>query len=91
MPDRDILLAKMATIQRCLKRIRETTGLDPESLDNIDREDIFVLNLQPLRSGPLYHTGRHKTNRSPNRELLLIKECDVDRSPSLYRQDSAAS
>ena len=46
MPDRDIVLAKISAIQRCLKRIRETTGGDPASLEEIDRQDIFVLNLQ---------------------------------------------
>jgi len=46
MPDRDVVLAKVAAIQRCLKRIKETTKLDPNRLDNIDEQDIFVLNLQ---------------------------------------------
>jgi uncharacterized protein YutE (UPF0331/DUF86 family) len=46
MPDKDVVFAKVATIQRCLKRIKETTGLDPVSLDNIDKQDIFILNLQ---------------------------------------------
>lgn len=46
MPDKDIILAKTGNIQRCLKRIKESTGLDPASLDNIDKQDIFVLNLQ---------------------------------------------
>jgi uncharacterized protein YutE (UPF0331/DUF86 family) len=46
MPDRDIVLAKVATVQRCLKRIRETTGFEPQTLDDIDKQDIFVLNLQ---------------------------------------------
>lgn len=46
MPDRDVVLAKVATIQRCLKRIKETTDLDPDSLDDIDKQDIFILNLQ---------------------------------------------
>lgn len=46
MPDKDIVIAKIAIIQRCLKRIQETTHLDPESLDDIDKQDIFVLNLQ---------------------------------------------
>jgi uncharacterized protein YutE (UPF0331/DUF86 family) len=46
MPDKDIVLAKVATIQKCLKRIKETSGLDPVSLDNLDKQDIFVLNLQ---------------------------------------------
>ena len=46
MPDKDIVMAKVATIQRCLKRIKESTNLDPESLEDIDKQDIFVLNLQ---------------------------------------------
>ena len=46
MPDKDIVLAKVATIQRCLDRIRDVTGLDPKSLKDIDKQDIFVLNLQ---------------------------------------------
>lgn len=46
MPDRDVILAKVSTMQRCLKRIKEVTNLDPESLNNIDTQDIFILNLQ---------------------------------------------
>jgi len=46
MPDRDVVLAKVASIQRCLKRIKETTRLDAASLDDIDKQDIFILNLQ---------------------------------------------
>jgi uncharacterized protein YutE (UPF0331/DUF86 family) len=46
MPDRDVVLAKVATIRKCLDRIREVTDLDPEKLEDINRQDIFVLNLQ---------------------------------------------
>ncbi|MBM4147378.1 MAG: DUF86 domain-containing protein [Nitrospira sp.] len=46
MPDQDVVFAKVAAVQRCLKRIRETTMLKPESLDDIDKQDIFILNLQ---------------------------------------------
>jgi uncharacterized protein YutE (UPF0331/DUF86 family) len=46
MPDKDVVLAKVAVIQRCLKRIRETTQMDSGSLDDMDKQDIFVLNLQ---------------------------------------------
>ncbi len=46
MPDRDIVLAKTAAIQRSLKRIKEVTALDPDSLDEWNSQDIFVLNLQ---------------------------------------------
>lgn len=46
MPEMDVILAKVSNIQRCLKRIKETTNLNPDSLDDIDKQDIFVLNLQ---------------------------------------------
>lgn len=46
MPDMDVILAKVGNIQRCLRRIREATDLKPDSLDDIDKQDIFVLNLQ---------------------------------------------
>jgi uncharacterized protein YutE (UPF0331/DUF86 family) len=44
MVDRDLVLAKVATLERCLARIdtvRERPGLNP-----LDRQDILVLNLQ---------------------------------------------
>jgi uncharacterized protein YutE (UPF0331/DUF86 family) len=42
----DAALAKLASIERCLERIRTVTGGRPESLDRIDVEEIVVLNLQ---------------------------------------------
>jgi uncharacterized protein YutE (UPF0331/DUF86 family) len=46
MPDNDVVLAKAASIQKCLRRIKEVTGLNPDSLSEINIQDIFVLNLQ---------------------------------------------
>ncbi|NOY65453.1 MAG: DUF86 domain-containing protein [Nitrospirae bacterium] len=46
MPEPDVILAKVGNIQRCLRRIHETTDDKPETLDDIDKQDIFVLNLQ---------------------------------------------
>ena len=46
MVDKDIILAKTAIIQRCLSRIKDVTGLNPEKLEEHDIQDIFVLNLQ---------------------------------------------
>jgi uncharacterized protein YutE (UPF0331/DUF86 family) len=46
MVDRDIVLAKIASIRRHLERIQEATHGKPESLDTLDVQDIFVLNLQ---------------------------------------------
>ncbi len=43
----DVVLSKISNIKNCLKRIKDTTKLVPESLDdNFDTQDIFVLNLQ---------------------------------------------
>lgn len=46
MVDQDILYEKVAIIQRCLKRIADTTKLRPEKLDDLMVQDVFVLNLQ---------------------------------------------
>lgn len=46
MLEPDVILAKVGNIQRCLRRINEITGNDPDALDEIDKQDIFVLNLQ---------------------------------------------
>ncbi len=46
MVEPDVVLAKISVIQRCLKRIAEVTRGDPESLNEIDVQDICVLNLQ---------------------------------------------
>lgn len=46
MVDQDVVLEKVASIQRCLRRIQEKTNLDPSSLDDVDVQDIVVLNLQ---------------------------------------------
>jgi len=46
MPDRDVVLAKAAAIQKCLRRIKDVTGLDSDRLDEIDAQEIFILNLQ---------------------------------------------
>ncbi|MDR9410335.1 MAG: DUF86 domain-containing protein [Balneolaceae bacterium] len=46
MVDKDVLIAKVNSIQRCLKRIQEVTDLDPNTLENLDTREIFILNLQ---------------------------------------------
>ena len=42
----DIALAKLATIQRCVRRIGDVTGGQPARVQDIDVQDIVVLNLQ---------------------------------------------
>lgn len=42
----DVALSKLASIERCLERIRSVTRGDPDSVDDLDVEEIVVLNLQ---------------------------------------------
>lgn len=46
MVDRDVIYQKISQIQNCLKRIQDKTQGRPASLDDIDVQDVFVLNLQ---------------------------------------------
>jgi len=46
MVNQDVVLEKIKQIQNCLKRIQEKTKGDPQSLESLDIQDIFVLNLQ---------------------------------------------
>jgi uncharacterized protein YutE (UPF0331/DUF86 family) len=39
-------LQKTAIIQRCVSRIKEVTGLNPERLDSFDTQDVLAINLQ---------------------------------------------
>lgn len=43
--ERDIVLAKVATIQRCLVRIRQVTALDPVRLDDQIRRMRYATTL----------------------------------------------
>jgi uncharacterized protein YutE (UPF0331/DUF86 family) len=46
MVDRDVVTAKVATIDRCIQRISETRGERRAALLPVEVEDIVVLNLQ---------------------------------------------
>ena len=46
MVDIDVILGKVDNIKRCMKRIKDVTNFNPDSLLNIDKQDIFILNLQ---------------------------------------------
>ncbi|MBI2467953.1 MAG: DUF86 domain-containing protein [Candidatus Rokubacteria bacterium] len=46
MVDRDVVTARVATIDRCLRRIEETRGERRAALLPIEVEDIVLLNLQ---------------------------------------------
>lgn len=42
MLDADVVLAKVASIRRWIARVRDVTRLDPDLLDEINTQDIFV-------------------------------------------------
>ena len=44
MPDRDVVLAKVAMIQRCLKRIKETTDLAPK-VNKVPKSNVLRLRI----------------------------------------------
>jgi len=46
MVNRDIIFAKISSIQKCLKRIKNVTNLNTKSLDHLDTQEIVILNLQ---------------------------------------------
>lgn len=46
MVDQDVIFEKIKQLQNCLRRIQDVTHGKVESLNNIDVQDIFVLNLQ---------------------------------------------
>ncbi len=51
MVDRDVVIAKISSVQRCLKRIKDVSGLNPDSLDNLDTQEIVILNIQRAVQG----------------------------------------
>ncbi len=47
MVNRDLLLAKINSIQNCLQRVQEKIAIDPQRiLTDMDVQDIVVLNIQ---------------------------------------------
>jgi uncharacterized protein YutE (UPF0331/DUF86 family) len=46
MKNRDAILGKISNIRNCLVSIKNVTGLDPGSLTDQIKQDVFVLNLE---------------------------------------------
>lgn len=53
MVDQDVVFAKVSSIQKCLKRIRDVSHLDPETLEDLDVQEIVILNLQRAIQGTI--------------------------------------
>lgn len=59
----DVLLAKLASIARCVARIREVTHGDPKSVRNLDVQEIVILNLQRAIQATLDLAAHHLSSR----------------------------
>jgi uncharacterized protein YutE (UPF0331/DUF86 family) len=46
MKNKDAILGKISNIRNCLVSIKKVTNLDPSSLDDMFKQDVFVLNLE---------------------------------------------
>ena len=46
MVNNDVVLNKIATIERCVKRVNEVYGGNPENLQDITKRDSIILNIQ---------------------------------------------
>ena len=46
MLEKDVILSKISIIKNCIKTIEKVTELNPEKLDELVVQDVFVLNLQ---------------------------------------------
>ena len=46
MVDQDVVAEKVASLLRCIQRIRDVTRGDPNSVLDLDIQDVVVLNLQ---------------------------------------------
>ena len=42
----EVILNKISTIERCLKRIQDVYGNDPENLEDYTKQDSIILNIQ---------------------------------------------
>jgi uncharacterized protein YutE (UPF0331/DUF86 family) len=43
---KDVVLAKISIVRNCLASIQKVTDLNPDSLDDSFKQDVFVLNLE---------------------------------------------
>lgn len=46
MVTNDVVLNKIATIERCVKRVNEVYGSNPENLQDFTKQDSIILNIQ---------------------------------------------
>lgn len=71
-----VVLAKVATIERCLARIRSTFRGDPASLEQLDLQDVIVLNLvracQAAIDVGMYMVARDRLGLPDDRSSVFV-------------------
>ena len=61
----DVILNKIASIERCIKRINEVYASNPSNLDDYTKQDSIILNIQRACECSSYaHSLRKKVRNS---------------------------
>ena len=91
----DVVLNKAATIERCVRRLREVYADDPENLcADMTRQDSIVLNLQRACEAAIdlgmhlvrkHHLGIPQDSRDAFDLLVAAGRLDAERAGSLKR------
>lgn len=79
MVDRDLVMAKLAIIDRCLNRIAEVQEPSRKDLLPVDVEDITVLNLQRAIQAALdlgIHVAVHESHHLPDSTAEIFTQLD---------------
>ncbi|MBM7571715.1 type VII toxin-antitoxin system HepT family RNase toxin [Aquibacillus albus] len=83
MANRDVVLNKVSTIERCLKRVEEVYAGNPEHLKDYTKQDSIILNIQraceasidlAMHIVSLKQLGLPKTSRDA---FLYLKEANI--------------
>ncbi len=75
MVSNDIVLNKVETIERCVKRVREVYAGNPNSLGDFTKQDSIILNIQRACEASIdlaMHIVRHKKPRITKKESRCI-------------------
>lgn len=81
--ENDVVLNKVSTIERCLKRINEEYDDNPDNLENYTKQDSIILNIQRACEASIdlamHLVGRRKLGvpQSSRESFVLLFENDL--------------
>lgn len=79
----DVILNKTTTIERCLNRIHDVYGSNPENLSDFTKQDSIVLNIQRACEASIdlamHVVGRRKLGvpKTSREAFKLLQEADI--------------